>query len=261
MNKALFFDIDGTLVSFATHLIPQDAVDAIAKARAAGHKIVISTGRPKIIINNLAQLQRRGLIDAYITMNGAYVFCGDTVLSKQPIPRADATAVASMCRDEDVPCIFVGENDILMAGPSAEAVDIFEKQLLAPPIPVSDYARPLEHELYQITPFLTESQEVLARKLMPGCQFARWHPAFADVTAKEATKAHGLEVICEYFGIPLRDAIAFGDGGNDVPMLKAAGIGVAMGNAAESVKKQADVVTDHVDNGGIAKAIHDLLDI
>ena len=71
MKKALFFDIDGTLVSFDTHHIPDTAVEAIAKARAAGHRIVISTGRPKIIINNLAQLQDKGLIDAYITMNGA----------------------------------------------------------------------------------------------------------------------------------------------------------------------------------------------
>ena len=54
MIKALFFDIDGTLVSFKTHQIPVSTVSAIAEAKARGVQIFISTGRPKIIINNLA---------------------------------------------------------------------------------------------------------------------------------------------------------------------------------------------------------------
>ncbi|MCM1452761.1 MAG: Cof-type HAD-IIB family hydrolase [Clostridium sp.] len=261
MKKALFFDIDGTLVSFDTHRIPDSAVEAIARARAAGHKIVISTGRPRIIINNLSQLQSRGLIDAYITMNGAYVFCGDDVLSKSPIPKADARAIAEMCAKEGIPCIFVRENSISIAGSNQLAVDVFAKQLMAPPIPPSDYQSPLQGELFQITPFLSEDQEGKAHRLMPGCQFGRWHPAFVDVTAKGATKAHGLEVVCKHFGMSLADAIAFGDGGNDVPMLKAAGIGVAMGNANDNVKRQADFVTDTVDNGGIAKVICQILDL
>lgn len=259
MKKALFFDIDGTLVSFSTHRIPDSAVDAIARAKAAGHKMVISTGRPRIIINNLAQLQDLGLIDVYITMNGAYVFCGDQVLSKQPIPEADAHEVSKLCSEKGIPCIFVGEDSISIAGSNLEAVDIFARQLMAPPIPNSDYEQPLSQELYQITPFLNASEEREAARLMPGSQFGRWHPAFVDITAKGATKAHGVEVVCENFGIPLSDAIAFGDGGNDVPMLKIAGIGVAMGNAADDVKSQADYITDHIDNDGLAKAIDELI--
>jgi predicted HAD superfamily phosphohydrolase YqeG len=61
MTKALFFDIDGTLVSFNTHRIPQSTIEAIETAHTKGIKIFIATGRPKSIINNLSELQKQWL--------------------------------------------------------------------------------------------------------------------------------------------------------------------------------------------------------
>lgn len=72
MIKALFFDIDGTLVSFQTHQIPVSAVRAIEQAKERGIQVYISTGRPFALINNLGDI--RHLIDGYITVNGAYCF-------------------------------------------------------------------------------------------------------------------------------------------------------------------------------------------
>lgn len=80
MIKALFFDIDGTLVSFDTHAIPETTIEAIAAAKAKGIRIFIATGRPAVIINNLSALQDRELIDGYITMNGGYCFVGKEVI-------------------------------------------------------------------------------------------------------------------------------------------------------------------------------------
>ena len=80
MIKALFFDIDGTLVSFNTHEIPNSTVEALKKASASGIKIYIPTGRPFLLINNLDSISQ--LIDGYITTNGAYCFIGDRVVSK-----------------------------------------------------------------------------------------------------------------------------------------------------------------------------------
>lgn len=87
MIKALFFDIDGTLVSFDTHAIPETTIEAIAAAKAKGIRIFIATGRPAVIINNLSALQDRGLIDGYITMNGGYCFVGEEVIYKSAITR------------------------------------------------------------------------------------------------------------------------------------------------------------------------------
>ena len=92
MTKAIFFDIDGTLVSFETHGIPASTVETIAAAHARGIKMFIATGRAPGFINNLGDLQSRGLIDGYVTMNGGYCYVDDKVIHKQVIPAAEVKA-------------------------------------------------------------------------------------------------------------------------------------------------------------------------
>ena len=79
MTKSLFFDIDGTLVSLKTHQIAQSTIDSLAKAKAKGINIYISTGRPTSLITNLKPIEP--LIDGYITTNGALCIVGDTTFA------------------------------------------------------------------------------------------------------------------------------------------------------------------------------------
>lgn len=68
-------------------------------------------------------------------------------------------------------------------------------------------------------------------------------------------KATGMKRYLEYVGIPREDSIAIGDGPNDLQMMDYAGIGIAMGNAREEVKKRADMVTSHIDEDGLYHAL------
>ncbi|MDO4165349.1 MAG: Cof-type HAD-IIB family hydrolase [Bacteroides sp.] len=263
MNKALFFDIDGTLVSFKTHEIPVSTIEALTTAKAGGAKIFIATGRPSTIITNLGALQERNLIDGYITMNGAYCFVGDEVIYKSAIPTPDIKALTDFCAVRSIPCIVVGEHRIFACMPDERVQQIFFEHLkVTAPIPDT----PLEvalgiGEIFQLTPFITEEEEKEIAPYIPHCEIGRWHPAFVDVTALGNTKQKGMDEIIRYFDLRLEDTIAFGDGGNDIPMLRHAGIGVAMGNARDNVKAAADYVTEGVDEDGIAKAIkHFLVD-
>ena len=79
---------------------------------------------------------------------------------------------------------------------------------------------------------------------------------FTDLIPADGGKAVGMQVVLEHFGWSRDNAIAFGDGGNDVDMLRFAGIGVAMGNATDEPKTVADYVTDSVDDAGISNALH-----
>ena len=245
MTKALFFDIDGTLVSFETHRIPSSTIEALEAAHAKGLKIFIATGRPKAIINNLSELQDRNLIDGYITMNGAYCFVGEEVIYKSAIPQEEVKAMAAFCEKKGVPCIFVEEHN----------KKIFYDFLHVNVIPTVSFEEASNKEVIQMTPFITEEEEKEVLPSIPTCEIGRWYPAFADVTAKGDTKQKGIDEIIRHFGIKLEETMSFGDGGNDISMLRHAAIGVAMGQAKEDVKAAADYVTAPIDEDGISKAM------
>ena len=128
------------------------------------------------------------------------------------------------------------------------------------PIPaVDNYYDFLEENIdniLQINLFVGEEKEKeLMSKIFKNCESNRWHPLFTDVNTKGGGKHIGIDKIIEYYNIDISETIAFGDGGNDISMIKHAAIGVAMGNANESVKNIADYITDDVDNDGVYKAL------
>lgn len=254
-KKALFFDIDGTLVSFNTHKIPQSTIDSLQKAKDAGHLIFISTGRPYSIINNLSELQERNLIDGYITMNGAYTFIGDRVLHKTPIAPDDAAAVAQICDKNGFSYVVMTSKGLSVVNPSPEVKQAFYEFLNVLEIPETTFDNIDHNDIYQITPFFTEDFQKEIASQFSNCEFNRWYPTFVDITAKNITKAIGIKAVADHLALNINDTIAFGDGGNDIPMLTVAGTSVAMGNAADNVKQHADIVTSSVDDNGIENAL------
>lgn len=250
MIKALFFDIDGTLVSFKTHAIPQSTIEAINEARNNGVKVFIATGRPKAIMNNLGKLE----FDGYITMNGAYCYVGNEIIHKQPIPASDVETAIAMVKKQSLSSTFVLEKKMYICNPGW-MTDEFSTILNVPHLPSIDPDQLANAEVFQMSPFITPAQEKEWMKLLPQCEAGRWHPSFVDIVAKGNSKARGIDEIIAYFDIPLEATMCFGDGGNDIPMLEHAATGVAMGNAKDEVKRTANYVTDTVDNDGIYKAL------
>lgn len=251
--KALFFDIDGTLVSFKTHHIPASAIEALERAKSKGIKIFISTGRPKKLINNLGEIEH--LIDGYITTNGAYCFSGNDVIVCKPLPEDDVRKIMAYVDHTGVSCIVVGTEDLLVCNITPELKEV-EKLLNIGVLPTSGSVDDLlKQGIVQITPFFSVEQE---RKLMPdlkNCISGRWTSEFTDITVGGADKGKGIEAVAAYFGFSIEETMAFGDGGNDIQMLQKAGIGVAMGNAVADVRKYADYVTAEIDNDGVYAAL------
>lgn len=252
MVQAIFLDVDGTLVSFQTHAIPQDALDALYAARSAGVRIFISTGRPPI---ELPEKLLRGFpFDGYVTMNGQLCYADEQILHERSIPRDDIRKLVSLLGETAFPCLFV-ERDacyINRINPLVEracsAVDLALPE-------ICDARRALEQDVFQLNLFTDSTTEAAVLAQLPNCSSTRWSPHFADVVPLGGSKRVGVEKMLAHFGISPAQAMAFGDGENDVEMLRFAGIGVAMGNASDHVKACADYVTDCVEEGGIAHAL------
>ena len=85
-------------------------------------------------------------------------------------------------------------------------------------------------------------------------------PGWMEIMPKGVSKASAIEKIAKKLGYSMENVMAFGDAENDIEMIKEAGIGVAMGNGMDSVKKVADVVTSSNDENGIGQVIDDLLE-
>ena len=102
-----------------------------------------------------------------------------------------------------------------------------------------------------------EEEEELLRQ-MPHCRTKRWGDAVVDLMSRSGGKENGIRALCAAIGITPEETIAFGDAENDLEMLQLAGIGVAMGNALPQVRACADMVTDTVENDGIAHALRRL---
>ena len=221
MVKAIFFDIDGTLVSFETHKIPASTQEALKALRDKGIKIFIATGRPQCLINNLSDLE----FDGYITVNGSYCFtAGHQPIYKGCIPQEDI-----------------------------ERLITFQQKY-----PVASIEEARGKDILQIMGYFTAEEEKetdIFGKVLTHCEPMRWYPLFADIIARGNSKSTGIDKVLAYFDIDLKDTMAFGDGGNDIPMLKHVATGISMGNAEPHVKAVADYVTTSVDEDGIANAL------
>ena len=251
--KALFFDIDGTLVSFNTHRIPQSTVDALEQAKKNGVEVYISTGRPKQVINNLGQIEH--LIDGYITANGARCFVEDTLVSQHAILPSDVKKIIEAADRDNYPAIVVSESRFAIHHYTDEVYEIFCKGLGVDSSVFADVNDLGDEPILQITPFCTLEQEALLMPTLENCTSGRWHPAFTDITARGADKGKGLQAMADYLDLNIEETMAFGDGGNDISIIKKAGVGVAMGNAGEELKQVADYITTHVDEDGVKNAL------
>lgn len=253
MIKALFFDIDGTLVSINTHEIPQSTIESIRKAKEKGLKVYISTGRPIQFITNLSDIN--DLIDGYITTNGANCFVGDKTINLIPIPKEDVFNAIRLSNEMNFACVVVGKKDATVCNRNNIFDDLFIDMLKVPECFDNALDKVLEQDILQLTPFVTKEQEEKIMPYLPNSFSARWHPEFTDITAIGVDKGSALISFAKSQGFDIDETMAFGDGGNDISIIQNAGIGVVMGNAKDYLKEYADYVTTSVDDDGIKNAL------
>lgn len=255
MIKAIFFDIDGTLLSFQTHQIPSSARAALDALKEKGVKLFIATGRPPTHLEHLKE-RLDFSFDGYISMNGQYCYNDQEVIYEHQIPGADLKKALKYMEEHEIACEFVELDYIYLNRITKEVLEMREMMgdtSIAEP--VDDINRVFSNPTYQICPFIKTWQEEAFFQQMPGYRGVRWNPLFVDVIPEYGGKAYGIQKVLNYYEIELDESMAFGDGGNDKEMLEYVSIGVAMGKADDDVKASADYVTKDVDQDGILSAL------
>lgn len=253
MIKAIFFDIDGTLLSFKTHVVPQSTIDAINAVKKQGIKVILATGRLKKQVKNLGGLE----FDGFITVNGAYcVTTENEVIFKRLIPKDELRSLIAYQENVvNFPFAFM-VNEGSFVNHVDERVENIASLVKVPVPPVRNLKEMLEEEVLQVNLYVDkELEKQIMKEALTSCASSRWHPIFADVNIRGIDKSTGIDKFLEYYNINKSETMAFGDGGNDIEMLKHVGIGVAMGNAGDDVKASADYITDSVDDNGVANAL------
>lgn len=255
MTKAIFFDIDGTLVPFGTPGIPQEVSDAIARVRAEGVKVFIATGRHLEWIDNLGDTE----FDGYVTVNGSMCLLSDkkTCIHRQCIDDGDISRIIDFSHRSPIPFVVIPAEGGIFINRIDDSVNYVAGLLRVKHIDVHDLERARGKKVVQMMAFGSEderNESGIFGNVLTGCEPTSWNPYFCDIIPRGSDKSVGIDRMLEHFGIPLSETMAFGDGNNDIGMLRHAAIGVAMGNGGEDVKASADYITTDVDNHGVVNA-------
>ena len=256
MKRIFFFDVDNTLLDHRSHEVPQSALDAIAELKAAGHTIVIATGRSY----GHARPHIEDIPANYtITLNGACILKDGMVVASTPLARPALVELFEWMRELGHPFgVNRGESCYISAETPASMVPL---QGVRMPTQSED-AFYLREDVCQGWLFFDEAldAELMPRmaERFPQFDFVRWHRTAVDVMPKATNKWTGCQWVLAQTGFAAAEAVAFGDGLNDREMLQGVGLGIAMGNGHPELKAIADRVAPALADHGVARMLAEL---
>lgn len=250
MIKILFFDIDGTLLELGQKEMHQELVDALNLVQEKGIKIFLATGRAPLVVPKFHGIE----FDGVLSFNGSYCYTNNELIYKNPMDKTDIQTLVDNAKKLNKAVTLAGINKMgcnfddevleeyfMIANQHAHVIDEFNEFM--------------DEEIYQMMVATTENQDELILENTTTLKVARWWHRACDIIPCNGGKDIGIQKILNYFNFNKDEAMAFGDGGNDISMLKYVGTGVAMGNAKDNVKAIADYITDSVQDDGIVSAL------
>jgi len=265
MGKALFFDIDGTLVNFRGQM-PDSTRKALRQAKEKGHMLVICSGRSVCQIYPwLLDMEFDGLIAA----SGAYVEYGHQVIYEHHMEEKTVARVCALLEEAHAVYSAQTRRRVVATRDCAERmrkrfqsmradVDAAEKMNIVVEAVENPGQRPdiEKFNFFDSGIPIAEIQKRLGEECdVTAMSFDIPTERDGEISSRGINKALGIQKFIEHAGIAREDTAAFGDGANDLDMLAYAQVGVVMGNALDEIKERADYVTDAIDEDGLAHAM------
>ncbi|HEN7783348.1 TPA: HAD-IIB family hydrolase [Streptococcus agalactiae] len=270
--KAVFFDIDGTLLNDRKN-VQKSTIKAIRNLKDQGILVGLATGRGPSFVQPF--LENLGL-DFAVTYNGQYIYSRSEIiytnqLSKTTVYRLIRYAGARRREISLGTASGLLGSGIIGLGTSrlgqivsslvprkwAKAIERSFKHFIRriKPQNIDSLMVILREPIYQVVLVATEGESERIQKQFPRVKLTRSSPYSMDVISEGQSKVKGIERVGQCYGFDLSEVIAFGDSDNDIEMLSQVGIGVAMGNASQQVKENARYTTADNNDDGISKAL------
>ena len=260
--RLLLADVDGTLVT-EDKILTERAKAAVAKLGEAGILFAITSGRPPRGMAMLVEPLR--LTTPIAAFNGGLFARPDlTVISQKEIPTELVEPVITLLSAAGLDVWLYRGAEWLVRDPKAAHVDREAWTVQFPPTVVAtfdgittDIAKIVgvsdDHDLVEKTE--ADSQKQFGDRVSAH----RSQPYYLDVTNPEANKGAVVDYLCKLYSMPHEAVATIGDGVNDVLMFKNSGLSIAMGNADDGVKREADRVTASYQDEGFAKAVEEFI--
>ncbi|MEJ6950270.1 Cof-type HAD-IIB family hydrolase [Natronospora cellulosivora (SeqCode)] len=263
--KLLVLDLDDTLLN-KNHEITEETKKTILKVKEKGVELVIATGR--MYCSALPYLKELSVPGAAITYNGAYIkdYLKDELIYHQAVDLKIARVILEEAEKADLYTniyiddkLFVEKKNELsdlyteISDVEAEPVGRLLDFIHTDPTKILFIEKDLEKLKYYKEYFQEEYKGTIA--------VTRSKDFYLEIMDPAVSKGSAIKKVADKSGISLEEVVAIGDGWNDLEMIKAAGLGVAMGNADEEIKKQADMLAPEHDKEGVSTALKEIFNL
>jgi len=257
--RFILSDVDGTLLH-PDHSLSQRTADAVRALRDSGVFFSLASGRPPKAMLHL--IETFGIDVPVAGFNGGTLIHPDgSILVAHHLPaEAALVTLALFSAEPEVEVWVFADGDWLRRDPAGPMEPREAEGLGYGPVVVESFA-PYRDRVDTLVAarnppqVRVELEAQLQPKVQGLAQVSRSQPVYLDVTAMLANKGEALKTLAAHLGIAMEQTAAIGDGGNDPAMFQVAGLSIAMGQAEETVKRQASVVTGSNVEDGAAEAI------
>lgn len=244
--KIIFFDIDGTLIDMDKKKVSEKMLETLVCLQEKRIIICIATGRAPMAVPHFDGVE----FDALLTYNGSYCFNHKETIYNNSISQEDVQRMIANATAIGRP-VSVATKDRLVSNGTDEDLEQYYA-FGAQTVNISpEFDKVSREEVYQLLMGCRESDYPAILKGVHGAKITSWWDRAVDIIPATGGKGTGIAKVLKYYGFDRSQALAFGDGNNDVEMFQAVGTGVAMENASERLKAVATDHCGHVAEDGI----------
>lgn len=250
--KIGFFDLDWTLYDHHNGRWDHESIEAIKEMKRRGHKVVFVTARSQDSAKTLGVFDLGIEWDAFVTSAGAIAFFEDGYQIISQVKEDDVYKFIDLCARIGSTFEIVSVNKRILIGEETPGFEAYYRDFkeLAP--------KQRKYEGEEVTGFNffdDKEKEEIVKKEFPQFVYYRYHDYAVDITATPHVKGEAMKVVLERFSLTREEAIAFGDGDQDVSMKLGAKVFAVMDNAVDEVKKEGDFITKSVMDSGVKFAL------